>query len=205
MTDTTSFDTATRIAAGDDGTNYDNVAVALHWATALLVVTQFTLAVSWDYFPKATRQGMESLHISVGVLLTAVIVARVAWRLMPGHQVGSLNIGWVRRASKGVHYLLYSLLVAQAALGFAFRWAEGHAVGFFGLFAIPGPYGELSRPIRHQLHTLHEYGGWAIVIIAFGHALAALYHHYVLKDRVLMRMLPGNGERGAALAQPAGS
>jgi cytochrome b561 len=30
-----------------------------------------------------------------------------------------------------------------------------------------------------------------IVIIAFGHAMAALYHHYVLRDRVLRRMLPG--------------
>jgi cytochrome b561 len=31
------------------------------------------------------------------------------------------------------------------------------------------------------------------VIIAFAHALAALYHHYVLKDRVLKRMLPKRG------------
>jgi cytochrome b561 len=38
---------------------------------------------------------------------------------------------------------------------------------------------------------VHEYIGWAIVILAFAHALAALYHHYVLKDRVLRRMLPG--------------
>ena len=196
MTDATTFDTATRIAAGDDGTNYDNVAVALHWATAVLVVTQFALALTWDYFSKPAREGMQSLHISLGVLLTAVIIARIAWRLMPGHQVPSLNIGWVRLASKGVHYLLYLLLVAQAALGFAFRWAQGHPVSFFGLFAIPGPYGELARPDRRLIHELHEWGGWAIVLIAFGHALAALYHHYVLKDRVLMRMLPGDGERG---------
>jgi cytochrome b561 len=75
-------------------------------------------------------------------------------------------------------------------LGFAFRWAQGHAVSFFGLFAIPGPYGELARPARRQLHELHEYGGWAIVILAGLHAAAALYHHYALRDRVLGRMLP---------------
>ena len=50
------FDAATRIAAGGEGRNYDNVAVALHWLTALLVVVQFAFAVSWDYFDKATRQ-----------------------------------------------------------------------------------------------------------------------------------------------------
>jgi cytochrome b561 len=191
MNDRTSFDTATRIIAADDGTNYDNVAVALHWATALLVVVQFISAISWDYFAKPTRHTMESVHISLGVLLTAVILARIVWRLIPGHQVSSLQLGWVGLASKGVHYLLYLLLIAQAGTGFAFRWAQGHAVEFFGLFAIPGPYGQLARPDRRLLHEVHEYIGWAIVILAFAHALAALYHHYVLKDRVLRRMLPG--------------
>jgi len=184
------FATGTRIAAGDTGENYDNVAVALHWTTALLVVTQFVMAVTWDYFAKPTAQAMESVHVSLGVLLTAVILARIGWRVMPGHRHPAIVTGWVKLASKTVHYLLYVLLVAQAALGFGWRWAQGHAVGFFGLFAIPGPYGELGRPTRHVFHDLHEYTGWAIVIIAFGHALAALYHHYVLKDRVLGRMVP---------------
>jgi cytochrome b561 len=191
MNDRTSFDTATRIIAADDGTNYDNVAVALHWATALLVVVQFVSAISWDYFAKPTRHTMESVHISLGVLLTGVILARIVWRLIPGHQISSLQLGWVRLASKGVHYLLYLLLIAQAGTGFAFRWAQGHAVEFFGLFGIPGPYGQLARPDRRLLHEVHEYIGWAIIILAFAHALAALYHHYVLKDRVLRRMLPG--------------
>lgn len=189
------FGAATRIVAADDGTDYDNVAVALHWITALLVVVQFTLAVTWDYFPKTTRQSMESVHISLGVLLAAVIVARLVWRLIPGHQISSLEVGWVRSASKGVHYLLYLLLVMQAATGFLFRWAQGHPVSFFGLFAIPGPFDATDKAMRHQLHGIHEKVGWGIVIIAFAHALAALYHHYVLKDRVLMRMLPGDGGR----------
>jgi cytochrome b561 len=187
----TSFDTATRILAGDDGTNYDNVAIALHWATALLVVVQFVSAVTWDYFSQGTRETMESLHISLGVLLAAVIVARIAWRLIPGHQLSPLHAGWIRKASKAMHYLLYVLLVVQVGLGFAFRWAQGHAVEFFGLFGIPGPYGALDRATRHTLHDLHEYTGWAIIILAGAHAAAALFHHYVLKDRVLRRMLPG--------------
>ena len=184
------FDTASRIAAGDDGTNYDHVAVALHWTTALLVVVQFSMAISWDWFARPTRHAMESVHVSLGLLLTAVIVARIVWRLIPGHQRSSINAGWVKLAAKSVHYLLYLLLVVQAALGFTFRWAQGEPLGFFGLFAIPAPYGALDKATRHTLHDLHEKGGWAIVILAFGHALAALYHHYVLKDRVLKRMLP---------------
>jgi cytochrome b561 len=189
------FAAATRIVAADDGTNYDNVAVALHWTTALLVVVQFAFAETWDYFAKPTQETMQSLHVSLGVLLIAVIVARIVWRLIPGHQVSSLDIGWARIASKGVHYLLYLLLGAQVVTGFLFRWAQGHSVSFFGLFAIPSPFDAFDKASRRQVHTIHEWLGWAIVIVAFAHALAALYHHYVLKDRVLMRMLPGDGER----------
>jgi cytochrome b561 len=192
MTDQTAFDTATRIAAGDDGTNYDRVAIALHWATAFLVIANFTLAQAWDWFAKPTKGLMEATHMSFGVLLTAVIVARIAWRLVPGHQVAALNAGWVKLASKGTHYLLYALLIAEAGLGFAFRWGAGRPMDFFGL-GIPPLIGEIPRPLRRELRELHEWIGWAIIILASLHALSALYHHYVLKDRVLLRMLPIRG------------
>lgn len=196
MADRSSFDTATRIAAGDDGTNYDNVAIALHWLTAVLVVVLFGMALIWDYFPHSTAQTLQSLHVSLGVLLAAVIVARLAWRLVPGHQMPALEVGWMRIASKGVHYLLYGLLAAQVVLGFVFRWAPGRPVGLFGLFAIPSPLGTVAKSTRHTIHFLHEKAGWAIILLALGHALAALYHHYALKDRVLERMLPPVRRRG---------
>src|SRR5437763_3072751 len=189
------FGAATRVVAADDGTNYDNVAVALHWTTALLVVVQFALAETWDYFAKPTQHTMQSLHVSLGVLLTVVIVARIVWRLIPGHQMSSLDVGLMWIAAKGVHYLLYLMLAAQAVTGFLLRWAQGQPLSFFGLFAIPNPFDAFDRASRRQIHTFHEWIGWAIIIVAFAHALAALYHHYVLKDRVLMRMLPGDGER----------
>jgi len=189
MTDQTSFDTATRIAAGDDGTTYNSVAIALHWTTAGLVLIQFVTSFVWDWFPRETRQTLESLHTSLGVLLTAVIVARVIWRLMPGHQVSSLEVGWVKIASKGVHYLLYLLLIVQAGLGMTIGWAAGHPIHLFGL-PIPGPIGTLDRPFRHELREIHQWLGYGIVVVAFGHALAALYHHYALHDRVLGRMFP---------------
>jgi cytochrome b561 len=184
------FDSATRVAAGDDDSNYDRVAIILHWTTAVLVLAQFLSAITWDYFPQAVKHQMESIHISLGVLLTAVILTRIVWRFFPGHQMAPLTSGWMKLAAKAVHYLLYLMLLAQAALGFGFRWAQGHAVEFFGLFGIPGPYGQLARPDRRLLHELHEWVGWGIVIVAATHALAALYHHYVVKDRVLERMLP---------------
>jgi cytochrome b561 len=190
------FDAATRIAAGDDGSRYDGIAILLHWATALLVVCNFALAETWDWFAKPAKQFMEATHMSFGVLLAAVVVARIAWRFVPGRALPSLEAGWMRLASKATHYLLYALLMTEAALGFAFRWGAARPMAFFGS-SIPPLTGELARPLRHQLRELHEWIGWTIIILALVHALAAFYHHYVLKDRVLARMLPG-GARPAA-------
>lgn len=189
MDDRTGFDRATRIAAGDDGTNYDRVAIALHWATAFLVIANFTLAQTWDWFAKPVKGLMEDTHMSFGVLLAAAVIARLVWRWLPGHQLSSLEAGWVRLASKATHYLLYGLLVIEAGLGFAFRWGAGRPMEFFGL-GIPPLTGAIDKALRHDLREIHEWVGWAIIILALIHALAALYHHYALKDRVLERMLP---------------
>jgi cytochrome b561 len=185
----TTFDTATLIAAGDDGTSYDGVAIALHWATAVLVFANFLLAQTWGWFAKPTKALMEDTHMSFGVLLTAVILARIIWRWLSGHQITSIEAGWVRLASKATHYVLYLLLIAEAGLGFAFRWGAGRPMAFFGS-GIPPLIGEIARPLRRQLREFHEWIGWAIIVLALLHAAAALYHHYVLRDRVLARMLP---------------
>ena len=182
------FDTATRIVAGDDKTNYDNVAIALHWVTALLVVTQFALGESWDWFPREIRRTMQRTHISLGILLTVVIVVRLIWRWIPGHQRSSLVAGWMRTASKAVHYVLYALLVAQAFLGITVGWGGG-TIRFFGI-PLPSPIDPLDQTFRNDLLHLHGKVAWAIIVLASGHAAAALYHHYFLKDRVLGRMLP---------------
>lgn len=188
------FGVITRVAAGDDGTDYDPVAIALHWATALLVLVQFLLSQTWGLFGRPTHHLMVVAHMSFGIILTVVIVGRILWRLIPGHQVPAIVYGWVGVASKVVHYILYGLLAAEAVLGFVLRWSGGEDMSFFGL-PIASPIAQVSRAAHHQIGELHENIGWAIVLLAAGHAAAALYHHYSLHDRVLLRMLPGHGRR----------
>jgi cytochrome b561 len=184
------LDTATRIAAGDDRTRYDRFAVALHWATALLVVVQFILAETWDFTPRPVHGGMINAHMSFGIVLSAVLIVRIVWRLMPGHQIPVGDSGWVGVASKTVHYLLYALLVVQAVLGFILRWSGDEAMIFFGA-PIPPPFAPFSKPAHELVGDAHNWIGWVIIILAAGHAGAALFHHYALRDDVLRRMLPG--------------
>jgi len=132
--------------------------------------------------------------MSFGIILSVVIVGRIAWRLIPGHQMPAIASGWLEIASKIVHYVLYGLLALEAGLGFVLRWSGGEAMSFFGAL-IRSPFAPLSRATHHQIGEWHEKVGWAIILLAVGHAGAALYHHYVLRDRVLLRMLPSHGAR----------
>ena len=195
---------ATRIAAGDDRTRYDNFAIALHWVTVLLVLVQLGLAEFWDFAARPTKHLMIVAHMSFGILLTAVVVVvvRIAWRLTPGHRVRAAVSGWVEIASKAVHYLLHGLLTTQAVLGFVLRWSGGEAMSFFGL-AIPPPFPAFSKPAHHLVGEFHNWVGWAIIVVAAGHAGAALFHHFVLRDDVLWRMLPGRRARREEARAPS--
>lgn len=189
MKSESAFDTATRIAAGDDKTRYDNFSIALHWTTALLVLAQFVTSQIWGWFARPTHHLLVVSHMTMGVLLTAVILTRLVWRLTPGHRVAPIATGWMETASRAVHWLLYLLLIAEAALGWITRWSEGRGMSFFGLLIQP-PFAPWTKAEHHMMMDRHEQVGWVIVVIALLHALAALYHHYALHDRVLVRIAP---------------
>ena len=193
---------ATRIAAGDDRTHYDAFAMTLHWVTVALVLIQFGLSQTWGFADRPNRHLMIAAHMSFGILLAAVIVLRLVWRFVPGHRVQDAVTGWVEVASKAVHYLLYLLLASEAVLGFVLRWSGNEAMSFFGL-QLPPPFAPFSKPVHHLIGDIHEWVGWSIIIIAACHAAAALFHHFVLRDDVLVRMLPGRHARLAEARAPA--
>jgi len=181
---------ALRVAAGDARSRYDDFAIFLHWLTAALVLVQFVLSQTWGYADRPTRHVMITAHMSFGILLAATIVVRLAWRLSPGHGVRRAWAGATEWLAIGVHWLLYGLLAAEAVLGFLLRWSGNESMSFFGL-QIPPPFAPWPKPAHHLVGEFHEYIGWVIVILAAGHALAAVYHHVGLKDDVLWRMIPG--------------
>jgi len=71
-------------------------------------------------------------------------------------------------------------------------WLEGHPLTLLAGLRIPPPVAE-SHDLGRGLATLHGWLGDTIMWLAGLHAAAALYHHFVRKDGVLVSMLPGRG------------
>jgi cytochrome b561 len=168
--------------------------MTLHWLTLVLVGLLFALAELWDFSPRPTKELMIVAHMSFGILLTLVLIVRIGWRATPGHSVEDDTTGIVKLASKGVQYLLYGLLAVQVTLGFVLRWSGNEAVSFFGLL-IPPPFAPFSKPAHALVGDAHHWIAWAIIILAGGHAAAALFHYFVLRDNVMWRMMPGLAPR----------
>lgn len=170
---------------------YDGLTRTFHWLTAALVIFMFASAHIWENLAKGAplRKGLQSVHISLGIALAVLIAARIAWRLFGGNRPKTDTHPAVNLAAKVGHGCLYLLLLAQVVLGFLFRWAQGEPFNFFGLFPIPAPF-VIDHDLRGTFGNLHDNVAWAIILLAGLHAGAALWHHYILGDSTLRRMLP---------------
>jgi cytochrome b561 len=170
-------------------TRYDPTTMLFHWATALLVVGNWLGAQTIDWFPRGPlRVDARSVHITIGVLLTLLLLGRVVWRLTAGRRLPLADHGALNIVAKGTHYLLYALLFAMVGLGLVLTWSRGDSI--FNLFSLPA-LDPGNKALVNQVEGLHNTVGYCILALAGLHAAAALFHRFVWHDGVLARMLPG--------------
>lgn len=177
-------------SASKEQQRYDILTIALHWATALIVIFLFASSQIWGYLPWGSflRRNLQALHISFGITLAAILIVRLIWRVTLGRKLSAVNSTlFMQRLANLMHRVLYLLLFVQVFLGFLFRWSQGEPLSFFGLFALPDII--VNPMLRHTFATLHFYNAWALIILSGLHAGAALFHHYLLRDNTLRRML----------------
>jgi cytochrome b561 len=157
--------------------------------TAALVGLLWALAQAIDYFPQgAPKIAARSVHMVLGVVLGVILLTRIAWRSRPARRLPRTNDGVLGHAATIVHWVLYAGPAAVILLGILNAWARGDSI--FGLFRIPQLYA--SNPqLKPTIENLHKTFANALVNLAAAHALAALVHHFILRDGVLRRMLPG--------------
>jgi cytochrome b561 len=171
---------------------YGAIAQSLHWLTVVLVAIAWTLGTFDDVLPKGAARAVGLfIHISAGVAILVALVARVLWRMAdPPPQPAPTTLGvWAGTASRFAHYALYALLIAVPIAGIVLQFARGNALPLFGLAEIPSPW-IADRTYARSVKEVHEVLANALAILAAFHAAAALVHHWVFRDRTLVRMLP---------------
>ena len=151
------------------------------------MIAQWIGAQTIDLFPRLPeRINARSVHITVGVALAVLLVASVLWRMTPmGGACRPLRPGLAGVLANGVHGCLHVLLAAMLLSGLLLVWARGDSL--FNLVRVPA-FAPNDREFRKLIEEIHETTGWLILSQAGLHALAALVHHYVLRDGVLARM-----------------
>lgn len=165
---------------------YDSRSIALHWVTAFLVVAQWLGAHMIDWFPRGPlRVDARSVHIVVGVLLLAIVIVRVVWRLTRGKQPEPSGPAAVRALAPVVHWLLYALLAAVLIAGVLNVITRGDSI--FGLWKVWSPN---DKALKAQVESIHELLANSVLILAGLHACAAALHGKLWGDGVLGRMIP---------------
>jgi len=168
---------------------YDRITIALHWAVVMLVALLWGIAQIIDLFPRGPlRVDARSLHIVLGLLLAGVMILRIVWRAGAGRALPPASDGVMQTIANAVHYALYALVSGEVLLGMANAWVRGDSI--FGLFSLPG-----FAPLGEIVGDLHAIGANLILLAAGAHAAAALLHHFILRDGVLLRMVPPQRRR----------
>lgn len=168
----------------------------LHWLIVALIITQVTLASMAADLPLGPRKiKLLATHKSIGITILALVCVRVLWRWSnPTPVLPETLKPYERTAARATHGLLYALLFALPLSGWMMSSARGFPVSYFGFFTLPDLVPK-SRPLYEMLLTTHGVLAAILIALAGLHALAALRHHFWLKDDVLRRMLPAAPER----------
>lgn len=164
----------------------------LHWLIAALLIVQIGLGLGADGAPRARAEALGNLHAQLGVVLLALILVRIGWRIAAPPPPLPASLGaWQRRGAAGVHRALCALLFAMPVSGLVvWMWIGGPLV-LMGLVPLPLPRlaGEDEFWLSVAGHA-HEWGAWALIGLAAGHIAAALWHQLVRRDRLIsQRML----------------
>ncbi len=170
---------------------YTRTAITLHWLIALLILAAFPLGVYVHDLPLSPHKlRLFSYHKWIGVTVFMLAVIRVSWRVthrpppMPEHMPN-----WEKFAAESVHYLLYVLIFAIPISGWLMSSAKGFQTVWFGVLPLPDLVGK-NKELGDQLLELHRVLNYLLLGLLLAHVGAALKHHFIERDDILVRMIP---------------
>jgi len=170
---------------------YTSTAKSLHWLILALLVVQFAAAWTMPHIGRNTPvTTLISVHFTVGIVILAVAVVRLAWRVTHGEPEPQDGLPpWQTTSARIVHWLLYLLLFVLPILGWINASWRGMPIVMFGLTL---PQLAANRAPgwgwSGDVHVL--LANYLLPALIGLHVAAALYHYFIRRDGVLQRMLP---------------
>jgi cytochrome b561 len=182
---------------------YTTVAVVLHWLVAAILVAQFAWGWTMQQIPKqpsGLRADAFNLHKSIGLVLLALMLIRLGWRLLhPPPALAGLP-RWQRTLAEWTHRLLYVSLVVQPVAGYLGSVFSGYPVKWFGI-TLPA-WGWQSVALKDAMSAIHLANSFVLLALVLLHVAGAL-RHALAGDGYVRRMLPSRrGASGDALGAP---
>jgi len=178
--------------------NYGALAKFLHWTIVILIIAQYVIIEAAEELPDGLEKlTMITRHKSIGILVLALALVRIGWKLANKGQPAPVPMPRPQRiAAAAGHGLLYLLILAQPISGWMMSSAANYPVTFFGWFELPALVAA-NEDMHEFYEEVHEFLFTALLVVTVVHVLAALYHHFVQKDDTLRRMLPFGRRRTA--------
>jgi cytochrome b561 len=99
---------------------YSRVAIILHWTIAGLIIFNLAIGFVMEGFPQPGRFIAVVLHVSSGMTVLVLTVARLVWWMThePPPHLASLKF-WEHRLARAVHLALYVAMVGMPLTGWA--------------------------------------------------------------------------------------
>ncbi len=175
-----------------NNSGYTATAKFLHWLIVALLIAQFVLAWSMPHIGRNTPvTNLISLHFTFGIIVLAVVIARLVWRATHREPTPLDGIPpWQVQSGRILHWSLYALIFVIPILGWLNASWRGMPVVMLGV-KLPQLIGTRS-PGWAWTGDVHGFLSNYVLLTLVGlHIVAGLYHHFMRRDGVLQRMLPG--------------
>ena len=173
---------------------YSLVAIVLHWLMAVALVGSFiggNYMADLDFSPAKLK--LMNWHKWAGVTILLFAIIRLLWRLTHRPPEELPMPAWQLWASRVSHWGMYALFLLVPLAGWAYSSAAGYPVKWFGVIPLPD-FVPANKALAEILHETHEILAWSLAALVGVHFAAALKHHFIDRDGLLHRMLPGRAQ-----------
>ena len=172
----------------DTSQGYSWVSIVFHWLTALSVIGLYLIAEFSEDFPGVSEKAMEALHISIGMSVFVILVARILWRLANVRPLLPPQNPLLQFLARWVPNLLLAGIALMVVSGPLMIWSNGKTIAVFEFINLASPMAK-----NHSLHEfweeVHEFGANLLVIGVGLHVAGAIKHQLIDRDNTITKML----------------